>query len=283
MATILIIGATGTVGAPLLNLLADTPHTIRAATRDASRVTQPGVTPVVIDLTQPETFDAALEGVQRLFLMSPPGFSDPYTLLAPLVQRAANTPGLERIVNMTAQNVQHSDNPQRRLELLVEETGLDFIHLRPSWFSQNFHTFWGQGIRVAKTLAVPGGDGKVGFIDARDIAACAASALTRDDVKLRQAYELTGPAILTHGQAADVLSEAVGHTIQYQDISEDQFRTQLAAGGLPDDYINHLVFLFSTVRAGHSAHTTQDVFTLTGNQPRDLARYAHDHRQALVS
>lgn len=283
MTTILVIGSTGTVGTPLTEALVAQGHTVRAATRSADHHPVAGAEPVRFDVQDPETFAPALEGVTRLFLMVPPGHADAYAALAPFLQVALARPEIERVVTMTAQGVDAADEiPMRRVELAVEASGKAFVHLRPSWFSQNFHLFWGHGIVAADALTLPAEDALVGFIDARDIAASAAAALTRDDVTLGRAYVLTGPEAITHAQAAAILSEAQGRTITYTSIDDDAFRAMLAPSGLPADYIELLVGLFSFVRMGAASQLTDDVEALTGAAPRPLTAYAHDYREALA-
>lgn len=284
MSTILILGATGTVGQSLTSDLAGRGHTIRAATRDVSRYAGAGE-PVVLDLSDPSTFIPALEEVDRVFLLSPPGHADQHALLAPFVDALPST--LERVVLMTAQGVDADESiPFRQLELHLAATGLPHILLRPSWFAQNFHTFWGHGIRNADILALPAGDAAAAFIDARDIAASAAGALTREDLadaaNAGEAFVLTGPEALTHHQAAAILSEAAGRTIRYQPIDDDAFRAQLAPSGLPADYIELLVGLFAVLRMGAAAEVNDAVRRLSGADARSLQTYAHDYADALM-
>lgn len=279
--SILVLGATGTVGATLVRHLAAQGHGVRAATRSPDRYDGPG-TPVAVDLSNADTWSPALEGVERLFLLSPPGHADQRALLQPFVEAALKTGTLNRIVTMTAQGVDVDDSiPFRQLERFIEASGVEFVHLRPTWFAQNFHTFWGHGIREAKALALPAEDARVAFIDARDIGESAAAALTRSDIETNRAYVLTGPQALTHGEAAAVLSDAVGQTIAYTSISEDAFRQQLAPSGLPADYIELLVGLFAAVRLGVAEPVNDEVERLTGHAPRSLQTYATDHRTAL--
>lgn len=279
--SILVLGATGTVGATLVRHLAAQGHSVRAATRSPERYEGPG-TPVAVDLSRPATWAPAFDGVDRLFLLSPPGHADQRALLQPFVEAGLKTGALKRIVTMTAQGVDADDRiPFRQLESFVEASGVEFVHLRPSWFAQNFHTFWGHGIREANTLALPAEDAKVAFIDARDIGESAAAALTRGDIEVNRAYELTGPEALTHAEAAWVLSEAIGRNIAYTSISDDAFRQQLAPSGLPADYIELLVGLFGAVRMGVAKAVNGNVEALTGHPPRSLQTYAAEHRAAL--
>ncbi|MFK7999888.1 MAG: NAD(P)H-binding protein [Polyangiales bacterium] len=279
MTITLVLGATGTVGTPLTHLLVDAGHTVRAATRTPAEYVGAG-TATFLDVQDPSTFAAALDGVDRLFVMAPPGHADAFALLHSFVDYAL--PKVERIVTMTAQGVQYDESiPFRKLELFIESAGVPYVHLRPSWFSQNFHTFWGHGVREADRLALPAEDASVGFIDARDIAASAAGALTRDDIALESAYELTGPEAWTHSGAAAELSKVIGRELTYTSISDDAFREQLAPSGLPSDYIELLVSLFAAVRAGSASNVTEHVQYLSGSAPRTVAAYAKDYRSAL--
>ena len=282
--TILVLGATGTVGAELTARLVEAGDSVKAATRTPNSYEGPGHA-THLDLGDPSTYASALEGVERLFVLSPPGYADQLALLQPFLEVAlAGRGSIERVVTMTAQGVEVSDEiPFRKLELYIERHEVPFVHLRPSWFAQNFHTFWGHGVREHDVIALPADDAKVAFIDARDIAAAAVGALTRSDIETNRAYVLTGPEAIDHAQAADVLAEATGRAITYQRIDDDAFRAQLAPSGLPPDYIELLVGLFASVKMGGAAQTTDHVRVLTGEDPRQLAAYAKDYRQALVS
>ena len=280
--TVLVLGATGTVGSALSARLVEAGQRVKAATREPARYAGPAET-TRLDLADPTTFAPALAGVDRLFVLAPPGYADQYALLKPFLDAALSSAhAIDRVVLMTAQGVDASDQiPFRRLERFVESREVDFVHHRPSWFSQNFHTFWGHGVREHGVIALPADDAKVAFIDARDIADAACGALTREDIETNRAYVLTGPEALTHAEAAAVLSEATGRDIRYRSIDEDAFRAQLAPSGLPPDYIELLVGLFAAVRMGAASEVTGAVATLAQHPARSLAAYASDHRAAL--
>lgn len=279
MTKILVLGSTGTVGAGLVEGLVARGADVRAATRSPDGYAGPrGATPVAFDATNPETYGEALDGVDRVFLLSPPGHADAHALLAPVVE-ASVAAGVKRIVTMTAMGVDASDEiPLRRLELAVEATGVPFAHLRPNWFDQNFHTFWYEPIAKAGVIPLPAADAKTSFIDARDISASAVAALLDEGVT-QKAYTLTGPAALTYAEAAAILSNVGGRTIQYVDTDEGTFAENLSGAGLPSDYAQLLVGLFQVVRAGAAAPVTGDVERLTKSKPRSVRQYAQDHAE----
>jgi uncharacterized protein YbjT (DUF2867 family) len=271
----LIVGGTGTVGSEVAGLLKQAGHSIRATTR------KPPASPdqVRVDLSTGAGLDAAFAGVQRAFFLSPVGYPDQYPILSPLIRKAREA-GLEKVVLMTANGVEGNDaSPMRRAELDLEKSGLAYGIIRPTWFMQNFNTFWSRDIREYGAIRLPAGDGKTGFIDARDIAAAAASLLTADRF-INQAFTLTGPEALDHHQAARILSAASGKNIGYQDIAPAEFKRGLQAAGFPEAYADLLVFTMDLLKAGHSATVSDGVETILGRAPGSLEAYARDFNKA---
>jgi len=176
MSTTLVIGASGTVGSELSRLLAAQGQTVRRATSQTPAQSDQ----VHLDLLRGSGLAAALDGVDRAFLLSPPGHTNQHELLGPVID-AARERGLRRVVLMSAMGANADDSaPLRRAELQLERSGLPWNVIRPNWFMQNFHTFWLHGILTQGRILLPVGQAKGSFIDARDIAAVAASLLSRD-------------------------------------------------------------------------------------------------------
>lgn len=278
MSTTLVIGASGTVGSELSRLLAAQGQTVRRAT---SRAPQ-SADQVQIDLARGTGIAAALEGVDRAFLLAPPGHTNQHELLGPVID-AARQRGLRRVVLMSAMGANADDSaPLRRAELQLERSGLAWNVIRPNWFMQNFHTFWLHGIQTQGRILLPVGRAKGSFIDARDIAAVAASLLTRDDLANRD-FDLTGAEALDHDEVAAILSRETGRDIRYQEITPEAMLEGLRQAGLPRDYAEFLVLILGFFKAGYAERTTDAVQAITGHAPRRFADYAHDHRQAWLS
>ena len=185
---------------------------MKAASRSGKPVE--GAEGVAFDILKPD-FNTLFDGVDRIFLMLPSGYSDSKGLLTPIVEAAAARN--VKIVLQTAYGVNADDSiPYRQVELAVEKAGVPFVILRPNWFADNFQTFWKYGVTHGQ-ISTPAANGKSAFIDVRDIAASAAEALTssRFDGK---AFDLTGPAALTYAEAAETLSGVLGKKITYQHI-----------------------------------------------------------------
>ena len=276
MSKILVLGATGHVGRPLVKDLIARGEKVKAASRSGQPVD--GAEGVAFDVTKPD-FETLFQGVDRLFLLLPTGYVDAKGLLLPIVAAAAARK--VKIVFMSVFGVDADDSiPYRQVEIAVEKSGVPYVILRPNWFADNFHIFWKPGIDHG-VIAVPAADGKSSFIDARDIAASAAAALTSKQFD-GKAFNLTGPAALSYAEAADFLSSVLGRKIAYQPVTTEAFVAMVTGAGVPTDYATFLGSIFYPVREGWTAAVTEDVRTLTGHAPRSLRSYAEDNKALLT-
>lgn len=267
--TVLVVGASGTVGSEVVRLLKAEGLNVRTTTskqpQDASAVH--------VNLVTGEGIRNAFEGVDKAFFLSPPGYTNQYAILSPLIQESKRR-GLKKVVLMTAVGVNASDElPFRRAEIELEKSGLRYNIIRPNWFMQNFNTFWQHDIRTNGQIQLPAGHGKSAFIDAKDISAVAAKLLTTDRFD-NKAFDLSGPESLSYEQAAQELSKATGRQIVYKDIEPAQLKKTLVTAGLPSDYADLLVLLFSFVREGYHAAASGSVKEILGREPRSLREYA---------
>ncbi|HET9205529.1 MAG TPA: NAD(P)H-binding protein [Burkholderiaceae bacterium] len=274
--TTLVVGANGTVGSELSRLLAARGHRVLRAGRKRTRADD-----VQLDLVTGAGADHALEGVDRAFLLAPPGHVNQDELLAPLID-AARTKRLKKVVLMTAMGADASDDlPLRKAELALIGSGVTWNVIRPNWFMQNFQTFWLHGIQTQNKILLPVGAAKGSFIDARDIAATAAQLLSHGDFD-QQAFDLTGPRALDHDEVAAILSRVAGRTVTYEDITPDAMRAGLLQGGVPAPYAEFMITILGYFKAGYAQRTTDAVQRITGHAPRSIEQYVQDHRQAWI-
>ena len=188
MSRTLVIGANGTVGSELVRLLRAAGHNVLKAT--SRPVTDPA-TEVHLNLVTRTGLDTALQGVSKVFMLSPPGHTNQDELLNPVVD-AAKAHGVQKIVLMTAMGANADENaPMRKAEVHLQHSGLAYNIIRPNWFMQNFNSFWIHGILEHGKIFLPVGAAKGSFIDARDISAVAARLLSTDDFNQRD-FDLTG-------------------------------------------------------------------------------------------
>jgi uncharacterized protein YbjT (DUF2867 family) len=279
MATTLVIGANGTVGTELVRLLAEQGHAVRKATSKA--VTDPA-REVHVNLASGAGLASAFDGVEQVFMLCPPGYTNQDELLIPAID-AAKAQGVRKLVLMTAMGANADEAaPLRRAELHLLNAGLTWNIIRPNWFMQNFNTFWIQGILEHGKIFLPVAQAKGSFIDARDIAAVAAQLLGSDKFA-NQEFDLTGSVALDHDAVAKVLSDETGKNIRFEDIPPDALRSGLLQAGVPAPYAEFLLLILGYFKAGYSERTTDAVQTILGRAPLTLAQYAKDYRAAWAT
>lgn len=271
--TILVLGGTGTVGAKLVNALRAKGEAVRTASRNPVADGE-----VRFDFSDAETFAEAFNGVDRVYMLSPAGYSDQVGTVSPVMQFAIGRK--LKIVLQTAMGVDVSDAvPLRKLELILQKSGTPHVILRPNWFSDNFGSYWLNQVR-AGMLRLPAADGRTSFVDARDIAASAAAALTSDRFD-GQALDLTGPEAITYGQAAEKLSKTTGKTVSYTPVDKETFVSETVQAGVPPIYAGLLGEIFGYVQMGAAERTTDSVLKLTGTAPRTLDSFLNDNAAHL--
>lgn len=276
---ILVLGATGNVGRPLVKALLARGEAVKAASRTGKPVD--GAEGVAFDIADPMTFPNALEGVDRAFVMLPSGYTEAKALLLPIIEAAA-TRGV-KVVLLSVLGVDADDSiPYRQAEIALEKSGVRWVVLRPNWFTDNFINYWKPGIDAAGVIAVPAADGKSSFIDARDIADSAAVALTTDRFD-GKAFNLTGPEAIGYAEAAALISEAIGKPVSYQAVDDETFVGNLVGAGVPEVYARFLASIFYPVRQGWTAVVTDDVRLLTGHPARGVAGWVKENAAVLKS
>lgn len=274
---ILVLGATGNVGRPLVKALLARGEAVKAASRGGKPVD--GAEGVIFDVADPMTFPHAFEGVDRVFVMLPGGYTEAKALLLPIIEAAA-TRGV-KVVLQSVLGVDADDSiPYRQAEIALEKSGVRCVVLRPNWFTDNFINYWKPGIDAAGVISVPAADGKSSFIDVRDIADSAAAALTTDRFD-GKAFNLTGPEALGYSEAAALISDAIGKPVAYQAVDDETFVGILIGAGVPEVYARFLASIFYPVREGWTAVVTNDVQTLTGHPARGVSAWVKENAAAL--
>ncbi len=281
MTRILVTGATGTIGGEIARQLQAKGEPIRVLVRDASKISEFDETAQVVvgDFATPESLDAALTKIERVFLAS---FDSPdQAKLQRNVLTAAKRHGVHHVVRMSTMAVHEKRHPpifdwHNECEQQLEESGLAFTHLRPSWVMQNFLPSSSATPVVGDMIRLPVGDGGIGFVDARDIAAVAVEALTTRGHE-GKAYELTGPEALSHSDVADQLSAATGRSIIYENISPETYEQEKVSQGWSRASIDTMLALFADIRAGIDSVVTDTVESVTGRAPFSFQKFARDY------
>jgi uncharacterized protein YbjT (DUF2867 family) len=278
---VLVVAATGTTGAAVVDGLADrdagagTEVEIRilAATRDPETYDGPAE-PVRFDVTDPETYDA-LDGVDAVYLLRPPAVGNVERDLFPVVD-ALEDREVRRVVLLSVLGAERVPFlPHRRLERRLEPSTLDWTFLRAAYFLQNLETVHAAEIRRGE-LAVPVGDGRMGMVDARDVAAVATEALLGGHEG--RAYDLTGPRAVSFHDVAVALSAELDHGVRYTRLGLVRYAWRRRREGIHATRIAVECGLYTAARLGLSDRVTDDVRAVLCREPRSLADYVADRR-----
>ncbi|MFC8491519.1 NAD(P)H-binding protein [Streptomyces sp. NPDC057235] len=281
---VLVTGATGRVGRLVVDQLLDAGVPVRAlARRSGAAATLPAKAEVFVgDLTAPETLDPALDGAGAVFLV----WTAPPRTAEAVVERLAAR--VRRVVflsspHQTPHPLFQQPNPMAVLhadiERLIAATGLESTIIRPGMFASNSLAWWAPAIRAGEAVRWPYGAAEAAPVDDRDIAVVAARTLYQGG-HVGGDYVLTGPESLTQAAQVDVIGDALGRRIAFEEITPDEFRS-LWAGTVPGSAINMLLTAWSAA-IGQPAHITTAVADVLGTAPRTFRRWAVDHAIAFT-
>ena len=286
--TILVTGATGTVGSEVVKQLSAKGANVRACCHTlskADKIRGPGVEIVEVDYDKPETVEAAFPGVEELFLLTP--FVDNMVEVTAQLVAEAKKAGVKHIVKLSTLELGADAEAKiapirwhRQAEKMVEESGIPYTFVRPTGFMQNFSNYSAQTIEAQNAIYTAAGEAKVSFVDARDIAAVAVEALTGDGHE-GKIYTTTGPDALSHNQVAEILSDVLGRKISHVNISEEDLRKGLEEAGLPDWMIQSSIEGDRITREGRVSAVLPTVEEVTGKKPRSFEQFAKDYAEAF--
>jgi uncharacterized protein YbjT (DUF2867 family) len=288
--TILVTGATGTVGSEVVKQLSRdaSNYNIKAGVHsieNANKIQQyDRVRALQIDYDRIEGLESAFKDVDKLFLLTHPS-SKTVEHESNLVTEAKKS-GIKHIVK---QSIMHADlgadveamRLHRQTEKLIEDSGIPYTFLRPNEFMQGFINFQGPTIKSNNAFYIPAEDAKVSFVDARDIAAVAVKALLEGDDHNNKSYMVTGPEALSYHQAAEILSNATGKKIDYVNISDEEARAGMKEAGLDDWLINTISDLYTVYRKGYASEVSYAVEDVTGRKATPFVEFAKDYADAF--
>lgn len=287
---ILVTGALGNVGAEIVKRLCldtvqqATGRMVRAADLSAEKLRErfgARIEAVAFDFSRKETYAAAFEGVETMFLMRPPQISDVKKVMFPALD-AAQAAGVKHIVFLSLIGIEQAKFvPHYKIEEYLVNSPLTWTFLRCSFFMQNLNTTHRLEIKERDEIFVPVGKARTSFIDVRDIAAVAANALSQPGHE-NKAYDLTGAEALNYWQAAEILSQTLGRKITYRNPSPLAFFKGNLQRGTPFMFALVMTGLYLSTRNGMAEPVTDEVERISGDKPISFQQYATDYRESWV-
>lgn len=276
----LITGSTGNVGTEVVKHLAAAGHKVRALVRDprdAAKKFPTTVDIVVGDLDNIDSLVNAMKNVDKLYLLAP--------LTPSLVKQEANVidaakrSKIKHVVKHSVIGAQYEaitlGKWHRTGEKTLEASGLPWTHLRPSGFFTNT-LGWAQMIKNGGTVYYPTGDGRIGLVDPRDIAAVATRVLTENGHEAKS-YDVTGPKALTTLDQINIIARAIGKPIQYVNVPDQAARDSMLGQGLPTQIVDVMIEFCGVIRQNQAALVTDTVQRLGGRQPRTFEAWVQEN------
>ena len=277
--TIVVTGATGNVGRPLVDELLKAGAKVRAVSR------HPGSPGLPADVEVTDSAEAAVSGASAVFLNS-----RALGAQLPAVIDCSRRAGVARLVALSAINADDdfSRQPSRfrgdrnkEVEQLAVESGLQWVSLRPSVFASNFAGMWSPQIRGGDVVNGPYASAASAPIVESDIAAVAAKALLGDGL-VGQKVPLTGPQSLTNTELVQIIGSVLQRPLRYREIPADLVRQRFVELGFPAEFGDAYVAMLSAT-VDQPALVTHDVEKILGRAARSFEQWAAGHRSVFTN
>lgn len=283
--TILVTGATGTVGSQLVKQLSAMGEKVRAAVHHLEKgdmLRFPGVEIMEMDFEDPDSISNCLKSVDRVFLLTPA--SQDSVQMAKTFLEEMMSHKVKQIVRMSAMGSGEIKirlmNWHRQIERMVEECGAPWTILRSAPFMQNLLGWQAKAIREEGIMYSPIEDARVSFVDVRDVAAVAAEVLTTRGHN-GKIYPITGSEPLSFCDMAKAISQIAMRKITCIHISEEETRHGMEKLGMAPWRIDSLLELLEMEKKGHFKTVTNVVDLLTGMSPNTFHNFAMEHANSF--
>jgi uncharacterized protein YbjT (DUF2867 family) len=279
---IVVTGATGNVGQPLVRALAESGERVTAVSRGIAPVNLPGGTRHVrADLATPDSLQPAFAGAEALFLHD--GGAGAHGLDPRAILDVADAAGVRRVVLLSSQGV--ATRPEsashggvmRAVEEAVRESGLAWTILRAGGFASNAFA-WAESVRAERSIAAPFGDTGIPVIDPADIAEVAAAALRKDE-HTGHIYVLNGPAAVTPRQQAQAIAAALGEPVRFVELTRTEAHARMAAF-MPEPVVQTTLAVLGEPNAAE-LRLSPDVERVLGRAPHSFAEWARRNVEAF--
>lgn len=277
MSRILVTGASGNVGKYVVHYALKRGQEVTAAgTRVETLQTMfpENVRSVFFDFTKPETFEEALQDVDRVFIMRPPHLGKPEDF-KPFIEALKNKGNIQLVSFLSLMGVEKNPvPPHHKIEKYIEQAGLPFCHIRPSFFMQNISGVHAFEIKYFQKVVVPVKRALTSFIDAQDIGELTAEVLSNPQKHQDKAYAITGAEAIDYWQVAKILSEELQREIRYSNPKPSFVKKYwIHIRGLDKEYCNVMSMLYMMTRLGTAKKVTPVFEEIMGKKPQTFQQF----------
>ena len=260
-ANVFVIGGTGKTGRLVVEGLSQKGIALKIGSRNPSRQSE-----LAFAWQKPELARRAFEGIDAVYIVAPTDSSDHGTIVPPVLDIARSC-GVRRFVLLSASSLEAGGPMMGQVHAYLQENVPEWTVLRPTWFMQNFSEQQHLAtIRDENAIYSATGAGRIGFIDAADIARAAVSALLAERSWNRE-FILTGPETLSYSDMAAKLTHALGRRIEHVKLTVPQLARRYRQAGLDEAYAQTLAMMDEEIEHGSEDRLSDGVFALTGKSP----------------
>ena len=284
---ILLTGATGSVGLELAKLFSRKGTLAKAMVRSGTAAEKlkdfTRIEPVIGDFDEAASLDAALAGIEKVFLLTNSSERAEAQQLA--FVSAAKRAGVKHIVKLSQLHAA-TDSPVRFLryhavvEQAIRDSGMNFTFLRPNLFMQGLLGF--SDMIVQGQLFAPIAASRISLVDTRDIAAVAFAALTEPG-HVGRIYDITGPEALSHAEIAARISDAVGHKVNFIEIPPQAMRDAAIEVGFPVWQADGLIEDYAHYARDEAEAVSADSANVIGRTPISFDSFVSDYKSAFTA
>jgi len=281
-ASVILVTTAGKIGAEASRLLAQRGAPVRVLVRNPEKVSalaEVGVDVCKGDLEVPATIDAAMQGIASVILVSPAIPRQELNVIASAVRAR-----VQHVVKIMSKAPADSPIARRRGQFEIERgliaSGLGYTLLKNNAYMQNF-LMMARTIAATSSFGTATGDGRIGHVDTRDVAAIAAEIAASPAAHVGKTYWPTGPEALSAKEVAAVFSKVLGRTITFHPISVAQQKQAMLDAGLPENVAEDNARAVALMAEGDCDYVTNDVPTILGQPPRSFEQFAGDYAAAF--
>lgn len=280
MSNILILGATGNIGIEVIRFLIknDSQNRIIAGVRNVDKAKTifkdyPTLDYAHFDYEDSETFDNALMGIDRIFLLRPPHISEIETFFKPLISKIKQK-NIKQIVFLSVQGAEKSKIiPHNKIERMINDYELDYIFLRPSYFMQNLTTTLINDINIKRQIILPSGKAKFNWIDIENIGEAAAILLDKFEDYKNKAIEITGLENEDFETVTRLINSSITDPIKFKNVNPIRFYQIKKRDGMAKGMIIVMAILHFLPRFQKEPQISDFYERLTGKKPTDLKTF----------
>lgn len=284
-AEILVTGATGKTGAPVVRMLAECGVAVRALVRQhderARRLETLGARVVVGDFLHLASMREAVKGVKRMYFCHPP--LEGLLKATAHVAVAARDAGVDALVNMSQVSAREQARSPLSHDHWVSERLLDWadvgaVHIQPTFFAEDLYLFTGGTVSREGVMRLPFGNGKHAPVSAEDIARVVVAILIDPERHVGRRYVVTGRRTMDPSEIARAVGRGLGKAVEYVNVPIEAWRSALAQrADFPEYLATHLAAVAQDHQDGLFSAENDVVERIGGRPPESVESFARAH------